>query len=402
MSPPPGGTRDDSVEIRLRRDRILDIIGEYIRLLDDRMTLHCTYLPSRIVENRLALWADEAAIDLATPVTSWQLTALRTQARSASVGASTAIEGNSLTGEQVADVLGGTMVDAGRLEIREVVNYNEAMEIAVRAAERGFGWSEDLIAQISATVTQGLAVDTRGRYRSEGVSVGPYEGPHAFGVPALMRELVVWIQGTHEPPLVRSALLHLNLVAIHPFLDGNGRTARILASLELMRAGIRAPELFGIESYLRANRDEYIGQLRETLGASYDPDNHPVTAWLDYYTRFALERVAARQQLRAAMPNDFGLLAAALDGAGEPVDWVPVLLAASLAPIRTTQMATQLRISPVTLRGQMQRMARAGWLVAAGSTRGRRYEPGTRLDRLALRTPGIWGWLQSGQRDPVD
>ncbi len=97
------------------------------------------------------------------------------------------------------------------------------------------------------------------------------------------------------------------------------------------------------------------------------------------------------------MPNDFGLLATALDMAGEPLDWLPVLLAAAMAPVRTTQMAAVLGRAPVTLRTQMRRMADAGWLEASGSTRGRRYQPGPRLAVIPLRTPAIWQWIRSGQ-----
>ncbi len=98
---------------------------------------------------------------------------------------------------------------------------------------------------------------------------------------------------------IRSALLHLNIIAIHPFNDGNGRTARILAAMELVRDGIRSPELISVEAYLRRNRDEYIDALRITLGPTYDPDNRPVTAWLDYYTRITLDRLEARNRLPA-------------------------------------------------------------------------------------------------------
>ena len=93
------------------------------------------------------------------------------------------------------------------------------------------------------------------------------------------------------PRLVRSALLHLNMIAIHPFNDGNGRTARILAAIELILDGIRSPELISIEAYLRRHRDEYVDALRTTLGPSYDPDNQPVTGWLDDYTRISLDRL---------------------------------------------------------------------------------------------------------------
>lgn len=80
----------------------------------------------------------------------------------------------------------------------------------------------------------------------------------------------MWLRRpTGTPPLVRSALLHLNMIAIHPFNDGNGRTARVLAAMELILDGVRSPELISIEAYVRRNRDEYVDALRTTLGPSW-------------------------------------------------------------------------------------------------------------------------------------
>ncbi len=78
-----------------------------------------------------------------------------------------------------------------------------------------------------------------------------------------MAVLVDWLRrSTDMSTLIRVALLHLNLVAIHPFNDGNGRTARLLASMALMERGIEATELISIEAYLRRHRDEYISMLQ--------------------------------------------------------------------------------------------------------------------------------------------
>jgi Fic family protein len=334
-------------------------------------------------------------------MSAWQLAAIWSQARSATVAASTAIEGNPLTDAQVDAVLGGGQVDADQVVVREILNYSDAMNVAARAAERGATWSEDLVQEVNATITRGLPVDTGGRYRVEGVRVGIYAAPHELMVPALMRELVDWLRRSpNEPALPRSALVHLNVIGIHPFEDGNGRTARVLSSFELMRSGIRVPELITIETYLRANRDEYVDALRTVLGMSYDPDNHPATSWVEYYARISVDRLEARNRLLEAMPNDFGMLMLALDGAGEPVTWLPILLAAALAPVRTSEIAHALGAAPVTLRANLQRMSAAGWVEPVGRTKARRYRAGPRLLALELRVPAIWRWMRSGQREP--
>jgi Fic family protein len=214
-----------------------------------------------------------------------------------------------------------------------------------------------------------------------------------------MDELVAWL--THidrTPPLVRSALLHLNVIAIHPFNDGNGRTARILAAMELVRDGVRSPELISIEAYLRRHRDEYIDALRTALGASYDPDNHPVTEWLDYYTRISVDRLEARNRILDALPTDIGILVAALADAGEPLEWASTLLAARVGRLRTPMLAAMTNRSLPAARAELGRMARAGWLEPRGVTRGRWYAPTNQLNALPLRVPELMALLAGGER----
>jgi hypothetical protein len=216
-------------------------------------------------------------------------------------------------------------------------------------------------------------------------------------VQSLMDELIDWLRRVDRtPPLIRSALLHLNVIAIHPFNDGNGRTARILAAMELVRDGIRSPELISIEAYLRRNRGEYIDALRTTLGPSYDPDNHPVTEWLDYYTRISLDRLQARNRILDALPADIGILHSALADAGEPLEWASALLAARVGRLRTAALADLTTRSMPAARAELGRMARAGWLEARGVTRGRWYAPTDRLNSLPLHVPELMNLLAAG------
>lgn len=375
--------------------------AERIRLRYKRMPLHLTYTTSSIVRDRLDRW-DAAVRETGLEPGNWRMLVIWPAARDASVSGSTGIEGNPLDPSEVGQVLAGAAVQADSTHIREVNNYNRALNLARDAALRpDFEWSNELIHTVNAAVMEGLPRDTRGNYRSsaeEEVSVGIFRGPSPFLVQRLMDELVDWLRTDRTSPLVRSALLHLNLIAIHPFNDGNGRTSRILAAVELIRDGVRAPELISIEAYLRRNREEYIDMLRTTLGPAYDPDNHPATEWIDYYTRVSLDRLAARTRILDALPTDIGMLFSELEDAGEPLEWAPTLLAARVSRLRTAQLAGLTRRSTAAARAELGRLTRAGWLEARGETRGRWYAPADRLTRIPLRVPYLMQLLARGEQ----
>jgi hypothetical protein len=364
------------------------------------MSLHISYRADPIVSARLDRWDDAVGRDLDLGPGNWRVLAIWPAARDASVSGSTGIEGNLLDPGQVAEVLAGAAVDADPNHIREVANYNHALSLARDAALRpDFEWTHEIVHQVNAAVMEGLPRDTRGNYRGAGeeVFVGIFQGPNSLLVPTFMQELIDWLRhGDRTPALVRSALLHLNLIAIHPFNDGNGRTARILSAMDLIRGGVRSPELISIEAYLRRNRDGYIDALRTTLGPSYDPDNHPATEWLDYYTGISLDRLEARNRVLDALPTDLGVLHAALADAGDPTDWATTLIAARLGGLRTMSIAELTGRSAPAVRAELARMARAGWLEARGATRGRWYAPTDRLARLPLRVPALMTLLAEG------
>ncbi len=366
------------------------------------MTLHLNYRPSMTIRDRLDRWENAVRRDAGLAPGDWRLLAVWPAARDASVSGSTGIEGNPLSPAQVEEVLAGAAVDADATHIREIENYNRALNLARNAALRpDFSWSHEIIHLINATVMDGSPRDTPGNFRGPGedVTVGIFTGPSPLLVQTLMDELVTWLRRpSPTPPLVRSALLHLNMIAIHPFNDGNGRTARILAAMELIRDGVRSPELISIEAYLRRNRDEYVDALRTTLGSSYDPDNHPVTDWLDYYTRISLDRLEARNRILDALPTDIGILVSALADAGEPLDWAVTLLAARVSRMRTAALAGLSGRSTPAARAELGRLTRTGWLKPRGATRGRWYAPGERLNAIPLHVPELMRLLAAGDQ----
>jgi Fic family protein len=113
--------------------------------------------------------------------------------------------------------------------------------------------------------------------------IATYTAPDAGVVPALMEELVDWLNienGTHL--LVRAAMAHLHLVSIHPWADGNGRMSRSLQTLMIAREGVLAPEFSSVEAWLGrpGNTWEYYRELADR-GPRYLPDQE-VSSWIRF------------------------------------------------------------------------------------------------------------------------
>jgi len=157
------------------------------------MTLHLSYTSTMTVRERLDRWEGATRRDVALGPGNWRMLAMWPAARDAAISGSTGIEGNPLSPTQVEEILAGAAVDADADHIREVENYNRALNLASDAAARpGFAWSHEVIQLINATVMEGLPRDTRGDYRGPGedVFVGIFTGPSPIVVRGLMDELI--------------------------------------------------------------------------------------------------------------------------------------------------------------------------------------------------------------------
>ena len=356
------------------------------------LELHLAYQQTTRLRQLLSQWDSQIAAEPPVARHHWTNIALWPAARSATVAGSTGIEGNPLTAVQVGEVLAGGPVSARPADIREVLNYNSALDLANLAALRpDFEWSQELLRRLNATIIRDLEDDERGEYRQQAVTVGQvYAPPDHRLLPGLMSQLVEWLRSEDCPhPLIRAGLTHLNVVSIHPWLNGNGRTARVAGSLMLMRCGVGAPELLNVESDIRADPDRYARVLQTTHGPAYQPEQHSATEWLEYFAEICVNRLEIQNRITAAVQADIGLLVMELQASSYSPEWPFILLAARLAPIRTTDMATRLGRSPGRVRAMVAAMATQGWLDAAGERRGRRYGPGPRLLALPLRTPEL-------------
>jgi len=146
---------------------------------------------------------------------------------------SLAIEGNTLTTDQITAILDGKPVIAPINEIQEIRNAIKAYELLETLNPNSL---DDLL-KAHLTMETGL-IDDAGNFRSGGVGVASGEeiihyAPPAERVPQLMKELFEWLNSTEEHPLINSSIFHYEFEFIHPFSDGNGRTGRLWQTLIL-------------------------------------------------------------------------------------------------------------------------------------------------------------------------
>lgn len=230
-----------------------------------------------------------AAVEL-----SW-IPALQKDTRTRNGHASTAIEGNPLTLEQVRALEEGReLVASDTRSTREVLNYFAGLRYVEKQAKKRVIRHEDLFQLhrilAESVMDQGLA----GSYRTIQVRVGRHFPPRAVDVSGLMFELLEWWnkQSTELSPVLSSAILHYRFEDIHPFADGNGRTGRALALWELYRRGFDSHHIFSVDEYYWEDRSGYYAALDTVRLAGGD-----LTSWLEYCAegvRQTLEQVWLR------------------------------------------------------------------------------------------------------------
>ena len=160
---------------------------------------------------------------------------LRKANRIRTIQGSLAIEGNTLSEEQITAILNGKPVIAPPKEVQEVRN-------AIKAYEDFQQWQPSLeldLLQAHQTLMIGL-MDEIGQYRYGGVGVMSgnqvvHMAPPANQVPRLMNDLLQWLDQSDEHPLIKSSVFHYEFEFIHPFADGNGRMGRLWQTLLLIR-----------------------------------------------------------------------------------------------------------------------------------------------------------------------
>ena len=155
---------------------------------------------------------------------------------------SNAIEGNTLTLKETKVVLEGITIGGKSMQEHfEAINHKEAIEYVEAIIAHQEPLSEHVIKSLHQLILKNIDANNAGVYRQENVLIAGAEHtpPEHILVPEQMAILVANYPQFAGHPVARAARLHSDFVKIHPFVDGNGRTARLLMNLDLMKSGFQ-------------------------------------------------------------------------------------------------------------------------------------------------------------------
>lgn len=227
-------------------------------------------------------------------------------ARLRMIHSSTAIEGNLLNLREVEAVLAGKKpTEAQRDDIVEVINYEKVLRfIDTLDKQKKINWEKTVLTIHRLTTDKLLPKKDSGHYRQGPVYIIQrplnkiiYTAPDFKKVPRLMRDLYSWLESETSQtlsPVISAAIIHHQFVTIHPFIDGNGRTARSWATLVLYHKGFDIKKIFALEDYYNLDRSSYYEAIRRVR------QEKDLTFWLEYFSRGflkELEQVLEKMEL---------------------------------------------------------------------------------------------------------
>lgn len=224
---------------------------------------------------------------------------LRKNSKKKSSYSSNKIEGNPLSEKQVDEVIEKDSHKHFLKPEQEVRNYYLALNYLEEMAQKKEPFSKKLILDVQKYVEKGASkekIGLRGQ-TPPGVLFAVYDSdtgnpdyipPEYIDIPELLDELVEYVNKTDDHPLIVAAVVHYQLVTIHPFEDGNGRTARLLSGYILDTNGYGFNGIGSLEEYFAYDVQEYYDSIQMGLPANYyygrNNPPHP-EIWINYFLR---------------------------------------------------------------------------------------------------------------------
>jgi Fic family protein len=227
---------------------------------------------------------------------------LRKNSKKKSSYASNKIEGNPLSEKQVDEVIESDERKHFLKPEQEVRNYFLALNYLEEKASKKEPFSKELILDVQKFVEKGASKEKIGLRGAmpPGVLFAVYDSktgtpdyipPEYCDIPELLDELVEYVNTTDDHPLIVAAVVHYQLVTIHPFEDGNGRTARLLSGYIMDLNGYGFNGIGSLEEYFAYDIDEYYESIQMGLPALYysgrENPPHP-EIWINYFLRMVL------------------------------------------------------------------------------------------------------------------
>lgn len=204
----------------------------------------------------------------------------------------THIEGNELNLTQAEQAMFGQQVVARERDIQEVINYRKVMEyieeVKSQKSKVESKIDEVFVKNLHRMIVEKILAPERcGVYRSTQVVVKnsltgevTFTPPVAIAIPYQVKELIDFVNTSEDVhPVLKSGIVHYELVRIHPFVDGNGRAARVLSTFILFQSGYDIRRFFSLEEYFDNDASRYYASLQSVERSDWD-----LTVWLEYFT----------------------------------------------------------------------------------------------------------------------
>jgi len=238
--------------------------------------------------------AGREIIEQSRLIPKWEIS-LRKEARVHNAHSSTSIEGNKLTLAQVKAIASHKEVVASDKDKQEVLNYLNALDSITKYAKKTI--DRQLFLAVHKNLTKNTLKNAKdcGAFRDRQVFVGKrifdgtqlkevveYMPPATKDVPKLVDEFLTWLNSDKAKkanPIILAGIVHYEIARIHPFIDGNGRLARLLATLIMYKSGFDHRRFFALDDYYDQDRPGYYAALKTVQQNKGD-----LTNWLEYFT----------------------------------------------------------------------------------------------------------------------
>ena len=313
------------------------------------------------------------------PVTPHLMASLRESAKLITTHYSTQIEGNRLTQEQVIDVIKNKKVIPQRKrDENEIKGYYKAIQFVEKLAIRKSLISEEDLNKIHSLVENNKEVKYRdGQNVITDSLTGEivYMPPEAIDVPTLMKDFIDWLNLDKETPiLIMAGIAHYQYVTIHPYYDGNGRSARLLTTLILHKNGYDLKGIYSLEEYYAKDLNGYYNAI--TVGPSHNyymgRADADITNWIEYFiqgVKESFEKVYEKAKLESGA-KDLSPILRNLDVKQRKI----LQLFENQKTITSSDIADFFNFAPRTARKLAQDWVEEGFLVIANfSKKSRKY-----------------------------
>jgi len=347
-------------------------------------------IKSQILNNISQIESSKAIID-ASPIIPAYEKQFQEEAIVNAVHYGTKLEGNDLSFNQVAKVIEGKKVYAAKRDIQEVINYREVMDFLEKLSQEKDKtkkpYDQKMLSNLhQKTVEDIVPEDQAGRFRELQVTIRNsvtneifFRPPPPQEVKYLVAEFFDWLnsESAHQThPVIKAGIAHYTLVAIHPFTEGNGRTARAMTTLILMQENYNIRRLFALEEYFDRHAERYYNSLQAVSLQKGEISERDQTPWLEFFTTALSTELKKIEEKVRQISSDI-TLKKKLGNKQIPLNKRQVKLVEYMREYNALRMADAREIIPMvsddTIWRDLRKLIDAGIVEKKGSTKGAYY-----------------------------